>query len=895
MDINVIKDLDNGTYYLEKNFKDIYELADKLTDEELADFLSKYDDLYGLLEEIEHKDPSFKYTVQSLSGDFDSFKNYKGYKFSDKYVSNPTRVKDPYISTVQSYILHNDIQSEKEFNDKYRNDVNKFIADVKKNSNNKKEEPEMKENKTESFVDGRYAEDVYTEQIDNVLKNYPKDVTCLDDDQCFKYKDLYVELRPETTTDVNDVPEMDFVVFETEEDMNTDYEQNIGVDYYDISDANKYWQYVKDYCDAIIKSSNKELTESKNYNFSDLVTAAESLWGDEATVLDTNVEGIYDCHTPRHGGYLVDTTVFPELAKYGDKTPIDNIVGFEEDYEALKIIWLVPEVLNKTQLDNDFIKNLTIDQVTKYDNNDNFKNEFPTRRTLTESKELEYTLVTADQDKIKELEDHSAFTWEGMDISDENLKAIVEYFKKNTPTLKLPITFFTWKGKVFNDLYNLTGLNAYPEDLNFLSIDLDNWDSLGALPMIKFQVGARWLDDIVDNNARKQKYEESKLVEQVQDITWILKNYNGDVDICTKEQLGNDYSYRKLCTSVEDAEKFNYHSDYWGDEDTYQEDNVGLMEEVEPYVGKTVTVNFEGETKTFKVLGIAIDRQYNSLSHTVILVEEVKELDESTSDFEITMTDRIADNLGINKDEITETNGIIEFSYNGKTYKAEPISSCQVKILDEDGKEVSYGVVVDKIKEEVFTEYNKNDFIYQLVGGEYAGTYTREEAEKLPILEPKLSPDDSEVRNNGGFTHRKELDNQLQFKGYLGPMWNGTEDGKGVIRYETQEVYNMLSENKVEEHWEPTHLELDDEGYPILENPYKMSYSDNKECYYIKSIHPYDEADYSWAKTEDEDNTGTWLVYGPDNKLVTKVIGWEDAVEEMKKLDKDIKPIQAIY
>lgn len=401
------------------------------------------------------------------------------------------------------------------------------------------------------LVEGFEEEEKYDKEIDTVLKNFPADFERIDDDQCFKYKNIFVELRPETVTDVNDVPEMDFAVFETEEDMNTDYEQNIGVDYWDISNPEAYWNYVKSYCEAVLdRLNNKEV---------------------------------------------------------------------------------------KTEADG------------------------------------------------------------------------------------------------------------------------------------------------------------------VQDITWLLDEYDGDVDICTKEQLGSDYFYKKLCTSVNDAERFNYHSDYWGDEDTYQEENIALMEEVEPYVGKEVEVTFEDETKRFKILGIAIDKQYNSLSHTVILAEEVKELKESTSDHEITMTDKIADNLGINKNEITETDGIIKFNYNGKTYKAEPISSCQVRIFDEDGKEVSHSVVINKIKEEVFTEYGKDAFIYQLVGGDYAGTYTREEAEKLPILEPELSSDDSEIRNQGQLTHRKELDNQLQFKGYLGPMWNGTEDGKGVIRYETQQVYDMLSENKVEE------------------------------------------------------------------------------------------------
>lgn len=126
----------------------------------------------------------------------------------------------------------------------------------------------------------------------------------------------------------------------------------------------------------------------ESVSYDDLVRAGEDLWRDGAVIRPTKVDGIYDCSTDGHGGYLVDTTKFPELAKYGEKTYIDNIVGFEEDYEALKVIWLHPEVLADVQLDSDFIKNLTIDQVTKYDNTDEFKNEFPERKAWKEPKEI---------------------------------------------------------------------------------------------------------------------------------------------------------------------------------------------------------------------------------------------------------------------------------------------------------------------------------------------------------------------------------------------------------------------------------------------------------------------------------------------------------------------------
>ena len=55
----------------------------------------------------------------------------------------------------------------------------------------------------------------------------------------------------------------------------------------------------------------------------------------------------------------------------------------------------------------------------------------------------------------------------------------------------------------------------------------------------------------------------------------------------------------------------------------------------------------------------------------------------------------------------------------------------------------------------------------------------------------RLSPDNSEKRNKGYLVARAELDNQPQFIGcdYLGPMWDGDE-----LRYETPEIYNMMSD-----------------------------------------------------------------------------------------------------
>lgn len=117
----------------------------------------------------------------------------------------------------------------------------------------------------------------------------------------------------------------------------------------------------------------------------------------------------------------------------------------------------------------------------------------------------------------------------------------------------------------------------------------------------------------------------------IPDITWIFEEYEWKFDVATKEQLGSDYYYHTLVKTVEEAEKFNYHSDYWGDADTYQEETVDVVSQFEPYIDKNVKINFEDGWEVFQVLGILIDKQYNSISHLKVLVNELgqPDLDES--------------------------------------------------------------------------------------------------------------------------------------------------------------------------------------------------------------------------------------------------------------------------
>lgn len=59
-------------------------------------------------------------------------------------------------------------------------------------------------------------------------------------------------------------------------------------------------------------------------------------------------------------------------------------------------------------------------------------------------------------------------------------------------------------GKDMNDEFHLTGNNEYPDDLHFLAFPLTGLD-VGKLAIFKLQMGDRWFDDIVDNNARREE------------------------------------------------------------------------------------------------------------------------------------------------------------------------------------------------------------------------------------------------------------------------------------------------------------------------------------------------------------------------------------------------------
>ena len=98
------------------------------------------------------------------------------------------------------------------------------------------------------------------------------------------------------------------------------------------------------------------------------------------------------------------------------------------------------------------------------------------------------------KEQLKALNDCSAMTWEG--LIEEDFGAALDMC--GAEGAKGYVT----TGKVMNEICHLTGNNAYPDDLTIFSID--KYKGLAIM------FGARWLDDIVSNNADREGYDPFK-------------------------------------------------------------------------------------------------------------------------------------------------------------------------------------------------------------------------------------------------------------------------------------------------------------------------------------------------------------------------------------------------
>ena len=96
----------------------------------------------------------------------------------------------------------------------------------------------------------------------------------------------------------------------------------------------------------------------------------------------------------------------------------------------------------------------------------------------------------------------SCLTFEGINLEGKEKDKFKKDFEKlvrKTGFEEKDLVGYKYSGKDMNEVFNLTGSNAYPEDLCFLSVP--HYYN----PLVKLNVGARWFDDIVDSNNIRQR------------------------------------------------------------------------------------------------------------------------------------------------------------------------------------------------------------------------------------------------------------------------------------------------------------------------------------------------------------------------------------------------------
>ena len=94
----------------------------------------------------------------------------------------------------------------------------------------------------------------------------------------------------------------------------------------------------------------------------------------------------------------------------------------------------------------------------------------------------------------------SAFTIEGLKL--ENIPDVVKWVEGYTKFKNKRV--YIVSGETMNTYCGNTGDNAYPNDLNIISIKLSDMRNPMNLVIPRFRVGGRWFDDVVNNNRRRE-------------------------------------------------------------------------------------------------------------------------------------------------------------------------------------------------------------------------------------------------------------------------------------------------------------------------------------------------------------------------------------------------------
>lgn len=201
-------------------------------------------------------------------------------------------------------------------------------------------------------------------------------------------------------------------------------------------------------------------------------------------------------------------------------------------------------------------------------------------------------------------------------------------------------------------------LDQYPYQITVKAEDEEEFKKFLSSKNISFMIDDHLTaDGKPDKNStfhlKYPKHENlSEDLTELEDISHLIfdKRYGDEsidaLDVCSLNEIDH---YYKIVKNVHEAEMFNYHSDYWGHDKTYQEQNVELMNALSDYVGKMVGIWCDGEGIKGKLVGIAIDKQYNDIRHTKVVLDSIEELNESSKSKESYLKE---DKKSLDPDEI---------------------------------------------------------------------------------------------------------------------------------------------------------------------------------------------------------------------------------------------------
>lgn len=126
---------------------------------------------------------------------------------------------------------------------------------------------------------------------------------------------------------------------------------------------------------------------------------------------------------------------------------------------------------------------------------------------------------------LRFLYDEWALTFEGLDPSD--IDQVVEFLQENSNLTENEIPeAYIISGYYMNELCRLSGSNAYPDDLTIISF-------LPYGDIVAMSIGARWMTDIIDNNADREGWHPFNNDEELEDqelIDELADEYEDDED-----------------------------------------------------------------------------------------------------------------------------------------------------------------------------------------------------------------------------------------------------------------------------------------------------------------------------------------------------------------------------